>query len=919
MHSPPRLLPFALSYTAIILAFIVLVYVVVTMQAAVRGYIGGEGLWSKAQKQAVSCLQRYAVTASPREYECYERHIAVPLWDRIGREELQKERYDPALVRRAFEAGGIHPDDVDGMVRLFRYFGGVGELKAAINVWERGDAEIEVLRGLAAQLDTLIRAGGRAGDARVEPVLRELRANDARLTRLEDEFSRTLGVGARKIRSVLIVVTIVVGALLGVIAILFAERWIRTWREAQQQTQEYAARMHAVAGAAAGIVNASSVDELGSVLRDAASDVITYDTFLFAVYDEREHAFQFLSGYADGAYIAPSTVAAAGTPAERFLYDRRPQLTTHAADPRSAGATLVGSDRRSESVIRCAIHSGSRLLGMVSVQSYTPERYSHEDVEVLDTLASMAAVAFERIENARERVLAEHSLRESEERYRQLVEMSPDAVIVQVDGRIAFANSMGARFLAAQSADALVGRDLLEFVHPLSQPGMRRRFAAMLESGDAVPRLEEMFLRVDGSLAAGEVSAQPFVFRNRPAIQLVVRDVTERHRTEEALRRSEQQLRQAQKMEAVGLLAGGVAHDFNNLLTAIRGHAELLTADMRLPESLREHGVEIAAAADRAAALTRQLLAFSRRQVMQPRIVDLNILVENVKSLIGRVVGENVQLITSLEPELGHVRADPHQMEQVLLNLVLNAKDAMPQGGSLIIETCNVDVDAPLPDMPSVRTGSYVRLSVQDSGIGMSEESRVRIFEPFYTTKEVGKGTGLGLSTVYGIVKQSDGHIYARSAPGEGTNMEIFLPRIFEPLDPPLAEPAAHDAVPRRGATVLVVEDEPSVRALVSRVLRREGYHVLQTENGEQALRLLREQPDVDLLLTDMVMPGMSGVALAEQATALRSDLAVIYMSGYTEDEVFRRGMERGTQVFLQKPFTAAALLDVISNALAHV
>ncbi|HUF52024.1 MAG TPA: response regulator [Longimicrobiales bacterium] len=919
VHAPPRLTPFAISYGAIVITFIALVVVVVTMQAAVRAYIGGEGLWSKAQKQAVMCLERYAMTGAAEAIACYHEHIRVPLSIRVAREELQRERYDPAVVRRGFEGGGIDPGDVGGMTLLFRYFGGLGEMRTAIEVWRRGDAEIERLQQLANTLDSLVLAGWRAPDPHIATTLQQLRASDAHLTALEDEFSSTLGVGARRLRTTVIAASIIVGLLLGMIAVLFAARWVRTWRDAQQLANDHAARMRAVATAAAGVVGAGSLDELDAVLRNASSQVIEYDTFLFGVYHEDTHTFHFLRGVADGMEIEPNIVPAAGTPSERLLYDRTTLLTTRSSDPRSVGATIIGSDRRSESVVRCAIHAGARLLGIISVQSYTPDRYTHDDVEVLEALASMAAIALERVESMRDREVAEQSLRESEERYRQLVEMSPDAVAVQVDERIEFINSTGAHMLGAAAPADVIGRSILDFVHPLSLPGVRRRIAAMRDTGEQAPILQEMFVRLDGSIVDCEVLARPFRYRNQPASQIIIRDVTERRQAQEALRRSEEQLRQAQKMEAVGLLAGGVAHDFNNLLTAIRGHAELLSAAASLPAPLREHALEIKAAADRATALTRQLLAFSRKQVLQPRVVDLNVLVGNVESLVSRLIGAAVELITSLQPDLGHVRADPHQLEQVMLNLVLNARDAMPQGGSLVIETCDVEIDSPRAELPSVQPGSYVRLSVQDSGVGMTEESRARIFEPFYTTKEVGKGTGLGLSTAYGIIKQSDGHIYARSRPGEGTVLEVFLPRIDAPLDPPLHEVVPLAAGAKQDATILVVEDEDSVRALVVRVLRREGYAVLEAANGADAMCILDAGTAIDLLLTDMVMPGMSGVALAQEALRLRPDLTVIYMSGYTEDEVFRRGLERGDDAFLQKPFAATTLLAALSDALTHV
>jgi signal transduction histidine kinase/CheY-like chemotaxis protein len=519
----------------------------------------------------------------------------------------------------------------------------------------------------------------------------------------------------------------------------------------------------------------------------------------FGTYDPENNSYDFLADVADGMEVPMQRVPAAGTPSERFLTDHTSILTLRSDDPAAQGAVPHGTPRRSESVIRSAMHAGPRLLGMIGVHSYTPDYYTQDDVEVIETLAAVAASAIERIYSAREREIAK-----------------------------------------------------------------------------------------------------------------------------EHLRRSEEQLAQAQKIEAVGLLAGGIAHDFNNLLTAIKGNSALLEQDEALPVSLREHVVEIGTAADRAAALTRQLLAFSRRQVLQPRVLNLNTLVVHMGNLIRRLIAEDVDLQTVLDDGLWHVRADPHQMEQVILNLALNARDAMTAGGTVVIRTSNVEIGEPIAEMPSIQPGAYIVLSVTDTGVGMSEEARARIFEPFYTTKPVGKGTGLGLSTVYGIVKQSGGHIYAQSKPGAGTTMKMYLPRSLDALDPPLgtaAEPVRPaESEETQGEpeaiAVLVVEDEATVRSLLSRVLLREGYTVMQACTGEEALEIISSGARIDLLLTDTVMPGMNGVLLAERAQSMRPGLAVLHMSGYTEDEVLRRGLSRRGAAFLQKPFSPAVLLKGVAAAL---
>ncbi|HEX7627218.1 MAG TPA: ATP-binding protein, partial [Gaiellaceae bacterium] len=372
----------------------------------------------------------------------------------------------------------------------------------------------------------------------------------------------------------------------------------------------------------------------------------------------------------------------------------------------------------------------------------------------------------------------------------------------------------------------------------------------------------------------------------RPGRHLaVVRDLT-------LQKELEVQLRQAQKMEAVGRLAGGIAHDFNNLLTAIAGYSEFLIAghdDSRL----RRHAEEIKKAAARAAALTGQLLAFSRRQVLQPRVLDLNAVVSDMDMMLRRLIGEDVELLTMLEPSLASIQADPTQLEQVIVNLAVNARDAMSNGGSVTIETANVDTDE----------GGFVELRLTDTGIGMTESERQQLFDPFFTTKE--GGTGLGLATVYGIVQQSGGTIEVDSSPGMGSSFRILFPRVDEPAEVPVAP--ALSAPPQPGnETVLLVEDETVVRQLVAEILEMSGYTVLQAADGPSALELLRRQTGgVGLLVTDVVMPGMSGPEVAQAVTSMRPGTQVLYMSGYTDSAIGHHGVLEPGIAFLQKPFSA--------------
>ena len=371
-------------------------------------------------------------------------------------------------------------------------------------------------------------------------------------------------------------------------------------------------------------------------------------------------------------------------------------------------------------------------------------------------------------------------------------------------------------------------------------------------------------------------------------------------------------------MEAVGRLAGGVAHDFNNILTAIGVYRDLLLADLPLNDPRREEVDEIHRAADRAAALTQQLLAFSRRQVLQPKVIDLNALVSNVEKLLRRLIGEDVLLATSLAEDLGRVRVDPGQVEQVIVNLAVNARDAMPAGGRLTLETRNVHLDAAYAaEHRSAVPGPYVVIAVSDTGTGMSAEVQSHMFEPFFTTKEVGKGTGLGLATVYGIVKQSGGSIWVYSELGHGRTFKVYLPRVDEPAEP-LAASAPVDAASLRGTeTILLVEDEPSVRAVARQVLARQGYVVLEAPDGPTALAMVDGGASgVDLVLTDVVMPGMSGRSLADQLATRCPGLRVLYMSGYTDDGIVRHGMLEPGLAYLQKPFRPDALVQKVREVL---
>jgi PAS domain S-box-containing protein len=515
----------------------------------------------------------------------------------------------------------------------------------------------------------------------------------------------------------------------------------------------------------------------------------------------------------------------------------------------------------------------------------------------------------EREEHEKSLRTANAELRESESRYRQLVELSPDGIVVHQDGVIKFANAAAVRMLGAAVTSDLVDRPVADIVPPENHEATSARIARIQAGEEPMRLIEQTLRRLDGKSLHTETFAMRFLADGRPRVLSIIRDVTGRKRLED-------QLRQSQKMEAVGQLAGGVAHDFNNLLTVIITYGELMLASHEDNEELAHDLKEVLGAAERAAGLTRQLLAFSRRQLLQPKIVDLSQLTLDLERMLGRLLPENIELVTRLAQPLGCVSADTGQIEQVVLNLVVNARDAMPSGGRIVIETSDVELDDDSPLLPlGSHGGPFVLLSVTDNGHGMDEETRLKIFDPFFTTKAPGKGTGLGLSTVYGIVKQSGGSISAYSEPGLGTTFKIYLPRVFE--QPAVKAPSRNPLEVSGSETILLVEDDMRVRGAAERVLRSRGYTVITATDGANALTVAAQHSgEIDLMITDLVMPVMGGRALAEQISSVRPGMKVLFMSGYTEDAAARSSLMDPGAVFLSKPFTPDSLTAKVRETL---
>ena len=506
---------------------------------------------------------------------------------------------------------------------------------------------------------------------------------------------------------------------------------------------------------------------------------------------------------------------------------------------------------------------------------------------------------------------ARATLRATEASFATLVEHAPVGIYrSSPEGRFVSVNAAVVRMLGYESAADVLGLDMARDVY--ADAAERQRLVERDTYSDRqYDSVEATWKRRDGRLLTVQLSVR--AVRNAAGrveyYETFVRDVTDQ-------RRLQQQVLQSQKMEAVGRLAGGIAHDFNNLLTVITSYSDLLLEDLAPGDAKRDDLEQVRKAADGAAALTRQLLAFSRQQVVEPRVVSLNTVVEGLQKILRRVIGEDIELTTTLAPDLGAVRADVGQLEQVLMNLAVNARDAMPTGGRLTVETANVEHDPEYArDREAAAVRQFAMLAVSDTGCGMDEATKARIFEPFFTTKEPGKGTGLGLATVYGIVKQAGGFIWVYSEPGQGTSFKIYLPEVDSTAERTTAVAGAR--APRGTETVLLVEDAAAVRAVTKQVLERQGYVVLEAPDGEAALRLAQQHRGViHLLLTDVVMPRVSGRELAERLTQVRPDMKVLYASGYTDDSVVRHGiLELGT-AYLQKPFSPESLARKVRDVL---
>jgi two-component system, cell cycle sensor histidine kinase and response regulator CckA len=640
----------------------------------------------------------------------------------------------------------------------------------------------------------------------------------------------------------------------------------------------------------------SNLDQLLHQIHGALKKIVSAENCFVALYDRAADVFSF-PFFVDQFDPPPPPLKLSRSCMAYVYRTGRAKLIPQSEFDRLAATgdvELVGSP--SPAWLGVPLKTPTDIIGVLVVQHYQNENaYDQRDLEFLDSVGGHIALAIDRRRT-------EEGLRKSESMFRLLFSQIPLPTWVfdpetfkflQVnDAAIRQYGYTHEEFQQITIRDIRPDEDRVEFEKLLSDWLIQDR-----HQGQARHKSK------DGRVFAVDIVSHRLEYAGRSVRLVVAQDMSERKMLED-------QLRQAQKMEAVGRLAGGIAHDFNNLLMVIKGHTELLLSTLSLDDHVTRKIEQIDRSADRASSLTRQLLAFSRMQVLQPHVINLNTVVEEMGKLIPRIIGEDIELVVRCSADLGTIRADASQMEQIIMNLAVNSRDAMPSGGRLLIETSNVDLDSPYAAAhPVVKPGCYVLLAVSDTGTGMDAETQTHIFEPFFTTKKKDEGTGLGLATVYGVVKQSGGYIWVYSELGKGTTFKIYLPRVDEPAEP-MSPVSSSSHAPRGTETVLLAEDEQDVREVTREFLESAGYTVLEASDAAEALCVAAAHPEViNVLVTDMVMPGMTGQDLARRLRQQRDGIRVIYMSGYSEQAAGEAVQSDSSALVLTKPFSRSALL----------
>jgi PAS domain S-box-containing protein len=821
--------------------------------SGVRAYVGGEGLWSKAEKRAALNLTDYAASHSESDYQQYLAEIAVPIGDKQARLQLQSSSPNMELVREGFVQGRNSPADVDRMATLFRRFGSVGHMARAIAIWTEGDRYIDQLRSLADDLHREVNS--LHPDAqKISEITDQIAVVDDRVTPLEDEFSSTLSEGARWIDRLLSVATLLASGVLLLIGIGLSSAVLNQFRDSEEKYR--------------------------NLINTANDGILVIDAETRLILEANNKLGHML-----------------GIPEQQLV--GLPESTLYPADPESGRAPLTPNKAKGPL---------SQQLVLVRADGAPV----HVEVSVSATELNGRPAVLGIFRDIRDRLEAAAVLQRSEERFSYLIQNLSDVItVVAVDGTMLY-HSPSIERVAGYKPSELLGKSLLSFIHPDDEPAVRAALERVtLKVGSAAPP-EFRFCRKDGTWVWLESVGNNLL--NDVAVGGIVvtsRDVTGRRGLEE-------QVRQAQKMEAVGRLAGGIAHDFNNLLMVIRGYAEIVQQEESASPSVRKSVDTIVRTTESAASLTRQLLSFSRRHVFSPQVLDLNFLVNRMSEMLLGVLRDEMEFVVKLDPDSCCISADPGQIEQVIMNLVVNARDAMPQGGKLTLETAHLSTDALRSKRFSgLPLGEYVVLSVADTGVGMDADTQSRIFEPFFTTKNKHEGTGLGLSVVYNIVRASGAHVRVSSELGRGATFQIFFPRVASPVK---AQPVEHpvEALRTGMETILVAEDQPDLRWMICQFLQQLGYSVLEAKDGGDAVALAEQyRGTIDVLVTDIVMPHVRGSEVARLLSLSRPGMKVIFMSGYTEGE-FGGGLGEvgaGTTI-LQKPFELDALAVKIREVL---
>jgi len=838
-------------------------------------------------------------------------HMAVLEGDRNARLQLDKDNPNYQVVTEQYMRGGNAVPDLPSVVRVYRLFRHTPMMLRAIEAWRDTDEPVSKLEAMLSYLSKLT-PGELSGPQTVE--IRSQLANiDDELTERLNTFSLAMNSAGGWAESTLLITNVTAGFGLMFVAGYVTRKLTRSVR--RSQLRDRALRR--------------ANDELEIRVRQRTAELEKQIQERIKADGELRWKTAFLEAQGNATVDGILVVNSAGDQIFRNqqflrLWNIPPDIDIP-KDSANEGSDapllkhVVGltkyPDRFLEEVLYLYAHPNEISRDEIELKNGTVlDRYS---APVLGTIGEYYGRIWT-FRDITEQRRHENALRESEERFRLVVEASPIGIYIQTDGVFRYLNAAALKMFGAKNVYQVIGQSLEDRIHPDSCAAVAERAKLVMQEGKAVPPLEEKHLRLDGSAFDTEASAEPFVFDGQDGAIVFLRDITERKREDEKRRLLEQQLRQAQKLESLGRLAGGIAHDFNNLLMGIRTYTEMLQDRFPIGDSLRRNTEQVLKAAERGARLTAQMLAFSRKQIVSPTVFDLNAMIAETAKMLKRLIGEDISFKVEPDDSLWPIEADPDQIAQVLMNLCVNSRDAMPRGGTLTIATRNrVVLQGGLAGHPSVLPGEYVSLSVTDSGTGISKELQDEIFEPFFTTKEVGKGTGLGLSIVYGVVQQSAGYVWVDSESGQGTCFTIYLPKTERSVVPKIAAKAERSA--RGTETLLVVEDDNLIREGICEFLRSLGYTVFAADSGEAALVVAGEQEQIDLLLTDVVMPKMSGRELSRILAGVRPSMKTIHMSGYTDDAVLRDGIHDMNTAFLQKPFSLGTLATKVRATLGSV